>query len=78
MIRDTMKTKTQRIAGKRKRIPINPNLLQGYPNRREEVQMPGDLYQKRQDDIDPNTILQNRITAGREEGLKKEVLPQNR
>lgn len=66
----------QHSAGKRKRIPLDPNLQQGYPNKKEEVPVPGDLYQKRQDDIDPDTIHQNRITARSEEELKKTVLPQ--
>lgn len=67
--------KRQRISGIRKHIPLDPNLQQGYPKKKEEVLIPGDLYQKRHDDIDPNTIHQNRITARREEELKKKLLP---
>lgn len=74
MIRDTKIR--QRNSGKRKRIPLDPNLQQGYPNKKEEVTIPGDLYQKRHDDIDPHTIHQNRITARREEELKEKVIPQ--
>jgi hypothetical protein len=73
MIHDTKKR--NRISGKRKRIPPDPNLQQGFPNKKEEVLIPGDLYQKRQDDIDPNTINQNRITARREEELQEKLLP---
>lgn len=45
----------QRIAGKRKRIQLDPNLKQGYPNKREEVTMPDDLY-KKHDDAVPDKI----------------------
>lgn len=74
MIHDTKQRK--RISGKRKRIPQDPNLQQGFPNKKEEILIPGDLYQKRHDDIDPNTINQNRITARREEELKEKLLPE--
>ncbi len=74
MIRDTKIR--QRNSEKRKRIPLDPNLQQGYPNKKEEMPIPGDLYQKRHDDIDPHTMHHNRIIARREEDLKERVIPQ--
>jgi hypothetical protein len=56
---------------------MDPNLQQGYPNKQEKVTMPGDLYQKRRDDIDSGMIHQDRINTRREEDRRKNVLPQN-
>jgi hypothetical protein len=72
MIRDIQVRQSN--TGKRKRIPLDPNLKQGYPNKKEEVPMPGDLYKKRTDDIDPDTIHQNRMNERREEEIEKKVL----